>query len=262
MGVTCWASSLGDCCDIQSREHYVTKGLFKGTSVTLKGLPFCKVDELTVGLASAASKMLCKTHNERLSLLDDEAVRMFECVREVFLLQEKQKALAPRVWKVQTWKVNGRLLERWFLKTLVNLVQVQSQAMDWPNGNARLPTPDVVESCFGRRPIKSPRGLHAAAAVGHTVDSHDYVSFAPIRDISSNALAGGAFEFRGLRFVFSWTDRSLEPFIKHLGEVAPSFAGWRGAALLHPFRGMNFNVGPHRAQAIVVTWPQFSVAQG
>ena len=245
MRVTCWADSLGDCCDVQSREHYVTKGLFDGDSLKLKGLPFCKVDEITIGLASASSKILCKTHNERLSTLDNEAIRTFDCIRQIFLLQAKQKALSPRIWKVQTWKVNGRLLERWFLKTLINLVQVQSQTMNWQDGTGRLPTPDVVQACFGLRPITSPRGLYAAAAVGHTVDSHDYVSFAPILDTLNSALAGGAFEFRGLRFVFSWTDRNLEPFIRHLGEVALPFAGWRDAALLHPFRGMNFNVGPN-----------------
>jgi hypothetical protein len=257
MATTCWANSLGDCCDIQSREHYVTKGLFEGTSLKLKGLPFCKLDEISVGLASAASKILCKTHNERLSILDDEAIRIFECLREIFVRQQTQKALAPQVWKVRTWKINGRLLERWFLKTVINLVQVQTEAMNWPNGSNRLPTPDVVEACFGLRPIVSPRGLHAAAAIGHTVNSHDYVSFAPIRDTLNQALAGGAFEFRGLRFVFAWTDRDLGPFIRHLGEVAPPFAGWRDASLLHPFGGMNFKVGSHRAQVVVVKWPQF-----
>ncbi len=257
MAVRCWAKVLGDCCDTQSREHYVTKGLFEGTSLRLKGLPFCKVDEITIGLGSAASKTLCKTHNERLSPLDDEAIRAFDCLREIFLLQQKQKAMAPRAWKVRTWKLNGRRFERWFLKTLVNLVQVQTESMNWPNGTNRLPTTDVVEACFGLRPIVSPRGLHAAAAVGHTVDSHDYVSFAPIRDASSQALAGGAFEFRGFRFVLAWTDRDLAPFVRHLANVAPAFHGWRSAGLLHPFRGVNFKVHDRQAQVIVVKWPQF-----
>jgi hypothetical protein len=180
------------------------------------------------------------------------------------VLQSRQKKLAPRQWKVRTWHINGLLLERWFLKTLVNLMHVQTQAISWPDATEpRVPTRDVVAACFGISPIRSPRGLHAAAAVGQNVDSHDFVSFAPITDNSTRALAGGAFEFRGVRVVLAWTDRNLEPFIRHLGSSVPAFDGWRESTLLHPFRGMNFNVGVQRAQVIKVTWPPFrSTASG
>ena len=116
--------------------------------------------------------------------------------------------------------------------------------------------------CAGLSPILSPRGLYAAAALGHDVDSHDYVSFAPIRDQVGDALAAGAFAFRGLRFVFSWTDPSLEPFIRHLGDSVPAFAGWQESNLLHPFKGINFNVGDRRAQTIKVVWSPFKLLRG
>jgi hypothetical protein len=253
---------LGDCSDTQSREHYISKGLFGEGSVKLKGLPWCKTEEVTIGLASAAAKILCKRHNERLSPLDDEAIKTFDSLREAFRLQEIQKKLPPRVWCVRHYRINGRILERWFLKTFVNLVMVQTEDMSWPNGTAqRMPTNDVVEACFGMVPIVSPRGLHAAAAVGQNVYSHDYVSFAPIVDRGINALAGGAFEFRGLRLLLSWTDRDLEPYINPLGRSASAFAGWRDSKLLHPFEGMNFDVGGHRSQNIKISWPPFKPLQ-
>lgn len=258
MAVQCWADSLGNCSDVQSREHYISKGLFEGDSVNLKGLPWCQTQEKTIGLASAASKILCKTHNEALSDLDAEAIRTFDCLRELQRLRSVQERLPPRIWRVRESRLDGRLLERWFLKTLVNLVQVQGQEVSWPDGTApRVPTVDVVGACFGLVPIKSPRGLHAAAAVGHLVDSRDYVSFAPIIDTSIRALAGGAFEFRGLRFVFAWTERPLEGYINLLAHLNPAYAGWRGAKLLHPFRGMNSDVGPHRSSVVRIVWPPF-----
>ena len=104
----------------------------------------------------------------------------------------------------------------------------------------------MVAACFGIPPIRSPLGVHAAAAVRHNVDSHDC---APVTDKSTEALAGGAFEFRGLRIVLAWTDKSLEPFIRHLGSSVPAFDGWRESMLLHPFRGMNFTVGDRRARS-------------
>ena len=71
----------------------------------------------------------------------------------------------------------------------------------------RVPPEDVVAACFGIPPIRSPLGVHAAAAVRHNVDSHDCVTVAPLTDKSTEALAGGAFEFRGLRIVLAWTDK-------------------------------------------------------
>jgi len=262
MAVTCWADCIGGCSSIQSREHYVSKGLFEGDSIKLKGLPWCKVDEKTIGLDAAASKILCKTHNERLSKLDDEAIRAFRALREIFSLRARQEKMDPRYWKVRTWRLNGRLLERWFLKTLINLGQVQTQAFAWPGmTEPRVPVLEAVQACFGLAPIRSPRGLYAAAAVGHRVDSHDYVSFSPITETSSQAMIGGAFEFRGFRFVLAWTDSDLRPFIRRLGESVETFTGWRNSDLMHPFRGVNFTVGNRRSQTLQIVWPPFKAEQ-
>jgi hypothetical protein len=258
MTVRCWAQSLGDCSSIQSREHYVTKGLFPGNSIKVQGLPWCKVDEKTVGLASASSKILCQEHNARLSPLDDEAIKLFQALGDIFLLQNIQRNLRSQAWKVRQWKANGRLLERWFLKTFINLVQVQENEFRWPDSDVpRAPSREAVAACFGRLPIRSPRGLYAAAALGHDINSYDYVNFMSINDATVNALAGGTFEFRGLRFVFAWTDRDLEPFIRQLANSLPQFSGWHDANLMHPFRGLNFDVSGYRAQVLRIVWPPF-----
>jgi hypothetical protein len=237
----------------------VSKGLFEGNAMKLKGLPWCKTEERTIGLASASSKMLCKKHNEALSCLDDEAIRMFDFLRELNRLRAVQTGMPTQAWRAREWRVNGRLLERWFVKTLINLVHVQGQDMSWPGGvRPRIPTREVVEACFGLAPIVRPRGLHGAAAVGQTVDSHDFVSFSPITQL--DILAGAAFEFRGLRFLLAWTDRDLHPVIDGLAASRPEFAGWRGSHLLQPFRGLNSRVGAHRSSAIKIVWPPFRPA--
>lgn len=239
----------------------MSKGLFEGEALKLKGLPWCKVEEKTIGLESASTKILCKAHNSMLSKLDDEAKRSFEALRAIFSLRDRQLALRPRAIKVRTWKLDGRKLERWFLKTLINLNQVQTPALVWPGGaQPGIPTRDVVEACFGRIPIAHPMGLYGAAAVGHKIDSHDYVSFAPIMR-TDRALAGGAFEFRGFRFVLSWTERSLQPFVTWLSESVPDFAGWKNADLMHPFRGINFTVGKLRSQSLQIVWPPFKAEE-
>jgi hypothetical protein len=256
--VNCWADCLGGCSSKQSGEHYVTKGLFEGDSLKIKGLPWCKFEEKTIGLGSATANILCKAHNEQLSQLDGEAIRAFDAIREIFELQERQRALRPQVWKTRTWRLNGPLLERWFLKTTINLVHVQTHPATWPNATSeRTPPRDVVETVFGLIPIARPRGLHAAAAVGQNVHSHDYVGFAPVNDLNTGYLAAGMFEFRGFRFVLSWSDRSLENYIRYLGEHAPPYQGWKDAALLQPFEGMKFTSPKgHLAQHLRIVWPK------
>jgi hypothetical protein len=253
----CWADSLGGCSTKQSAEHYVSKGLFVGPALTLKGLPWCKLEEKTIGLESASAKILCTTHNSALTRLDEEAKLTFDAIREIFSLQARQKAISPQRWKVKTWSINGLALERWFLKTLINVNLVQEPRRAWPGGaETGAPPRDAVEACFGLTPILRPRGIYGVGAVGHEVNSHDYVSVSPIL-YPNWVLAGGACEFRGFRFVLSWTASNLQPFVSSLGERVPAFAGWRNAEMLQPFRGVDFTVGNRRAQSLKIIWPPF-----
>jgi hypothetical protein len=139
---------------------------------------------------------------------------------------------------------------------------VQTADLVWPGATAvRTPPRSVVEACFGIVPILSPLGLYAAGAVGQNLDSHDHVSFAPLTHVASQTLAGGVFEFRGLRFVLSWTEHHLEQVVHQMAEAVPAFAGWQNSSLLHPFKGMNFNIGHRRAQVLRIVWPPFTQQQ-
>jgi hypothetical protein len=78
-----------------------------------------------------------------------------------------------------------------------------------------------------------------------------------VTDVGARALAGGIFEFRGLRFVLAWHERGLERFINALADAKPDFAGWRNSKLLFPFRGANLKIGTRRALTVKVVWPPF-----
>jgi hypothetical protein len=259
MAVQCWASCLGNCSPVQSREHYISKGLFDTDSVRVVGLPWCKTEEKAIGVASAVAKILCKTHNEALSPLDTEAIKLFDCVREWSRLREVRATLPPGALRVRERRIDGLLVERWFLKTLVNMVKVQTQEMFWSGtAIAREPGREVIEACFGLAPIVAPRGLHAAAAPGQPVNSRDSVSFTAINDTITNSVGGGLFEFRGLRFAFAWTKRSLEPFVIALANAKPEFVGWRASSLLRHSQGAIFQVGSRNALRLKVVWPPFA----
>src|SRR5260370_42498788 len=64
---------------------------------------------------------MCKGHNERLSILDDEAIKAFDIFRQERELEGRRTKMKPRYWGIKEWYLNGPLLERWFLKALIGL---------------------------------------------------------------------------------------------------------------------------------------------
>jgi hypothetical protein len=258
MSATCWAKAISGCSAVQSREHYISKSLFDGSLIRIQGFRWCKDEEVEIGIGAAASKILCKTHNERLSDLDMAAGYSFACFRKIMTLENTRKTMAPRLWSVQRHQINGRLLERWFLKTLINLVCVQDATLTWIGGLERTkpPTP-LVEQCFGLRPINPPHGMHAAVGAGQSIDFRDYVKFAPITKAGTVEIAGGMFEFHGLRFVMSLVDQDLEPFVNGVSDQADAFAEWQGSRFLFPLKCVNFTIGSRLSQELKVKWPPF-----
>src|SRR5262249_34764344 len=117
----CWAKSLRDCAGPMSGEHYFTAGLFDGDKVFIHGLDWCKDKPKRVGKQSLVKNVLCKSHNERLSILDDEAISAFKAMREERDLTAQRTRMKPKYWTVRRWEIRGPLLERWFLKTLIGL---------------------------------------------------------------------------------------------------------------------------------------------
>jgi hypothetical protein len=243
---------------MQSREHYISRSLFGGPSIRIQGFRWCKDEEIEIGIGAATSKILCKMHNEGLSELDTAAGKSFDCFRQIMILENTRKAMASRLWHVQKHKVNGRLLERWFLKTLINLVCVQDTALTWIGGSERMKPPRLlVEQCFGLQSIDPPHGLRAAAGVGQSIDFRDYVKFSPITKANTVEIGGGMFEFRGLRFVMSLVDQDLEPFVNGVAEQVKALAGWQGSRFLFPLKGVTFTIGSRLSQELKITWPSF-----
>src|SRR5215510_10773417 len=117
----CWAKSLGDCEGPLSGEHYFTSGLFEGDKVFVYGLDWCREKPKEIGKKSLVKNILCKSHNERLSILDDEAIRAFKIFAEERKLNDIRVQMKPRYWTLKRWSINGSLLERWFLKTLIGI---------------------------------------------------------------------------------------------------------------------------------------------
>ena len=150
----CWAAILGGCEGPQSKEHYLTKGLMSGPTLKLTGLPFCREGYWEVPLAGAASNILCKRHNELLSVADDEAIRLKEAtqkaVRPLDLAKDAGLFRGPT-----TFSISGTLFSRWLCKTACNVLTVDK----------RTPPSDYIRHAFGQR-TESELFFYMAVRVG------------------------------------------------------------------------------------------------
>lgn len=227
----CWAACIGDCNGGMSREHVVSKCLFVTPGVTVKGLRWCKDKPKTVGLESLTAKILCQTHNNALSPLDEAAGVAFDALRELCATENRRHttSLLTRL-ATPTPIIDAKLLERWFLKTLLNLSH-GGEFFIGPSGvEIGVAPPDLVKICYGDAPFQGAAGMYVAANSGMILSSTDTLQFSPL--LKDARILGGFFEFRGVRFFLALMPEGLQFPLSSIPDLADD---WRQAQLLRPF---------------------------
>jgi hypothetical protein len=197
----CWAECLGDCSDKRSGEHIVTKGLFN-EEVYVQGLSWCK-EPKRIGINSLTKNILCRDHNTKLSAVDDAAIAAFEVLREHVRLTSVREQMTERHWTRRRLKIGGDKLERWFLKTLINLAVGGKQKIGPSSTVAGEPSCDLVEIAFGKSKFTGSAGLYNSGEVGEKIDSDDRVTIVSFFDRANEFVLGAVFHFRGFRFMLA-----------------------------------------------------------
>ena len=204
----CWANCLGDCAEGLSKEHLVSKCLFPG-DVTVKGLPWCKDKEKTIGIGNLTSGFLCRHHNSALSELDSASKQTLDTLIEAVDLYERRKNIRTRSWTIKYFTTDMLLLERWCLKTLINInlsgrpglpVDVESRS--------NRPTEELVRIVFGLERFKPPKGLYRIAVTGANLDLADGHVHLTTKS-RDGRLAAAEFRLWGLPFFLSLVDEPI-----------------------------------------------------
>lgn len=209
MSTDCWASLLADCARGASREHYISDGIFDSQVVTAVGLPWCRDTPVTIGLSSAVAKILCQRHNSALSAFDAEAAKLSRFLQANVLNQ-------PLV--DSTIVLKGGLLEKWALKTFLNLGYIRGLHREQPN---RLePQPDLVRYIFENAPVADGVGLYFVSSK----ISNDNFGTGLWWNVIQNPqrleeIFGMTFTFFGVRFVISIPPIRAEGKIARLGKM-------------------------------------------
>ncbi len=240
----CWAAALGGCGGGISREHLISAGLWTGDMLTVVGYPWCRTEPKTVPVQTLVSKILCRVHNSALSEIDAAAKRAFHAIRAGQALGNRRHALGipKKRWKYQRFGVDGTLLERWFLKTAINMTVAYPGDMRWAQGDrpATDPPLELIQMAFGFIPVPPPLGLYITGAIGDQVEIGERVSFRPAH--FDNRLSSAIFTFYGL------------PFLFYLGTAPNPKITWKGAELARHCPGFQINEGKHRSHSFDFSW--------
>ena len=169
----CWAKGVSECCSTQSREHYITKGLFSDKTLLVDNAQFLGGGIKEIAKASLTKKCLCKRHNEQLSEYDEEAIRFGDALKYCLELSAKRRNSTAKKFSLHRKNVDADRFSRWFLKTYLGLFEFFS----YPSSIA----PETLAALvFSESTITNFLKLEISMAVSEEFQIVEAVSIAPL----------------------------------------------------------------------------------
>jgi len=192
-----------------SNEHIVTEKIWSGDEIAVKGLPWCTTEHRFIPRQAYTANILCTNHNSSLSPVDQSGIHAFDVLRKTwqYHLQRVQLVESGQwsgLFDLIEGTIDGSGLEKWFLKTMINMEVVGTQG--YPIGPypalPNEPSREIVEIAFGLRAFEDKAGLRFIANESQQVDPQERIRYASfIRDADGGSfVAAAAFLFFGFRF--------------------------------------------------------------
>ena len=165
--------------------------------VAVSGFPWCGDEHKPIGVGSLTAKRLCRHHNSKLSKADAAATIYFKALHDQFESTAKRR----------TVRVSRHNLERWFLKTAINL-SLAGTASPWPStyGTDKPIPSKLVQIAFGRTFFKKPAGIYLFDHPTRVFDAVDAVHASFFLDDAGHIVAC-LFEFGGVPMLL-WVDKN------------------------------------------------------
>ena len=205
----CWAKSLGDCSGSISGEHYISSGLFADSKLSVQGFNWCKNEIKQIPKKSLVANVLCHGHNTRLSEIDKAGIQAFRVFRECTELSNLRNTMKPRYWNIIRRKIDGPVVERWFLKTLINFACQGDQKIGPDSETVGEPSANLVRIVYGLERFEGQAGLYLLASPGQHCELEDRIEYVPMAH--PKCLPGGLFLFRGIFFILHLGKGGLDP---------------------------------------------------
>ncbi len=246
----CWAEKLGGCADKKSREHIISAGIFPEGTIYVKGFPWCRDELKEIGVSSFTKKVLCEWHNNTLTHVDQAGIGAMNVLRQEVQISTAREKMKPRRWTVEKFQIDGRGLERWFLKTLINVATDGIYKIGRDSAEIGKPSERLVKIAFGKETFKAKAGLYSLGHVGQSLKLREGVLLNPLIDTAKD-IVGVLFHFHGYRFLLYLEEEGLQPNIpipSMFGEQAHS------TQTLYQPEALKFNLGKYLSHSIAFTY--------
>ncbi len=258
----CWANVLDDCDGKLTREHIISVAATPHDSpnASRQQREQCVVRHSSRGgpkgtwtremtVRNLVSHILCSHHNNGLSEVDTAGGAFCNAIRSFYTLAHERR-FSRLHWEMKTFESDGLLLERWLMKTAVNLAvgYRDNRRIGSALVGVNEPTTDLAEMIYGRRPVIEPYGVWFVSRPDHEILFEDSLT-AYHWGIGEQVITGTLFAIYGLRFVVSLADEE-PPW-----DVLSTMLGWKRYESVRYLAGLRSDTA--RA-ALALQWPTSS----
>ncbi|RKZ75585.1 MAG: hypothetical protein DRR19_29235 [Candidatus Parabeggiatoa sp. nov. 1] len=163
-----------------SREHLISKGVFKEKKASVHGFSWCKDRFATVGIESLTSKILCSKHNNDLSVVDNGGIEAVDAIEKLIHLCNERKHSSPSSFEVISLNVDGYLFERWLLKVVLNLSFQNKDKIGGMGEVPGIPPLYLLHVVFGKIKFSHYMGVYHLVTDGSCVKTDSEIVIVPI----------------------------------------------------------------------------------
>lgn len=185
----CYASLLGNCEGPMSKEHVISHSILKQSNLQFQITN--TIVKSNTSIQNLTIKILCKKHNSEISVLDQEISKFLKILKEIADFSNSGNVYPT----TKRYQINGKLIERWFLKTLINLNGIHQTLFEYP-------TEQMVKIVFGQNKFLGSSGLYIRARKGDKVlNPNTGILYAPRFNINRSKSVGASFLIWGFEFL-------------------------------------------------------------
>lgn len=203
----CYAADLGDCSGPLNREHFISDNLLQefkeNGGVQITGFPHGNDSGKSLGVPSIAARVLCESHNRRLSDVDVEGGGFVKA-----FLNGHNGLLKEEVTADQIYEFNGPLIERWLLKYGCGLI-ASGQAGSGTQRVQKTPPPlGFLQVLFGLETLPAEWGLYTRRTSATGALKRKELSlglYLPLQLTGARRVCGVKMEHYGLTSVLALT---------------------------------------------------------
>ncbi len=170
--------------------------------------------------------------------------------RTFWELSQTRQEMPPRRWTIQRESVEGIYLERWFLKSLLNMTVDGPHKIGRDSAGPGRPSLRLVKAAFGHEALRGRAGLYG---LGHTTQNlviEDKLRIMTLLD-AADVLIGAVFNTHSYRFAVYLEEDGLAavPNIPPFPDEEPA-----QQQALYPLKALRFMVQNHLSHVLQLKW--------